>query len=90
MPDIDHDMMCSDPEIMALSPVPNDSGASTHLQNIVQLTTANFYQAAWLLFSGIDHLPAKIILMILFLWHIGPDGAGGGFCGNFGKSVEWI
>jgi len=45
MPDIDDDMMRSDPEIMALSPVPNDS-ASTHLQNIVLLTTANFYQAA--------------------------------------------
>lgn len=76
MPDLDDDMMRSDPEIMALSPVPNDSRASTHLQNIVQLTTANFYQAAWLLFSGIDHIPAKMILMILFWRHIGPDGAG--------------
>ncbi|ROI15465.1 hypothetical protein DPX16_13017 [Anabarilius grahami] len=30
MHDIDDDMMRSDPEIMALSPVPNDTGASSH------------------------------------------------------------
>lgn len=42
MHDIDDDMMRSDPEIMALSLVANDTGASTHLQIIVHWRLQTF------------------------------------------------